>query len=116
MAISIPPTKFADPGQQIRFFNRILERVRAVPGVESVGTNDDLPLVGGSHEPILAEGWPVVPMSDQPEVDVRIISPGYLSAMRIPLLSGRDVRRFRRGGPRRSSADQPIDGQAVLAQ
>jgi putative ABC transport system permease protein len=90
MAISIPPTKFADPGQQIRFFNRILERVRAVPGVESAGTNDDLPLVGGSHEPILAEGWPVVPMSDQPEVDVRIISPGYLSAMRIPLLSGRD--------------------------
>lgn len=90
MAVSIPPTKFADPGQQIRFFNRILERVRAVPGVESAGTNDDLPLAGGSHEPILAEGWPVVPMSDQPEVDVRIISPGYLSAMRIPLLRGRD--------------------------
>jgi putative ABC transport system permease protein len=90
MAISIPPTKFADPGQQIRFFNRILERVRALPGVESAGTNDDLPLGGGSHEPILAEGWPVLPMSDQPEVDVRIISPGYLSAMRIPLLRGRD--------------------------
>jgi len=90
MGLSIPPTKFTGPAQQIRFFSDVLERVRTVPGVESAGLNDDLPLGDGSHEPILAEGWPVVPMSDLPEVDVRVISPGYLSAMHIPLLSGRD--------------------------
>jgi putative ABC transport system permease protein len=90
MELSISPTKFAAPPQQSRFFERVLERVRALPGVESAGMNDDLPLRGGSTEPILAEGWPTVPMSDLPEVDVRIISPGYLSAMRIPLVSGRD--------------------------
>ena len=90
MGLPISPTKFAEPAQQSRFFARVLERVRAVPGVESAGMNDDLPLLGGSTEPILAEGWPVAPMADLPEVDVRIISPGYLSAMRIPLFSGRD--------------------------
>jgi putative ABC transport system permease protein len=91
MGISIPSSKFADPAEAKRFFQRILERVRTVPGVENAGMNDDLPLGGGgSTEPILAEGWPVVPMSDLPEVDVRIITPGYLSAMRIPRLSGRD--------------------------
>jgi putative ABC transport system permease protein len=90
MGVSVPPTKFTDPAQQIRFFSDVLERVRTVPGVESAGLNDDLPLGDGSHEPILAEGWPVVPMSDLPEVDVRVISPGYLSAMHIPVLSGRD--------------------------
>jgi putative ABC transport system permease protein len=37
------------------------------------------------------EGRPVVPMADQPEVDVRLISPGYISAMHIALLSGRDI-------------------------
>jgi predicted permease len=46
---------------------------------------------GGSHQPVAIEGQPVVPMADQPEVDVRLISPGYFPTMRVPLLSGRDL-------------------------
>ncbi len=90
MDLSIPPTKFASPAQQIAFYNRVLDRVRPLPGVQSAGVIDALPLTGGSHQPIQAEGHPAVPMADQPEVDVRLISPGYMSAMRIPLLSGRN--------------------------
>jgi putative ABC transport system permease protein len=63
--------------------------VRALPGVESAATADGLPLVGGSTEPIGIEGRPVVPMSEQPEVGVRIVSADYMRTMRIPLVSGR---------------------------
>jgi putative ABC transport system permease protein len=60
--------------------------------VESAGAVDDLPLDnGGSHQPVAVEGQPAVPMADQPEVDVRLISAGYLRAMRVPLLRGRDL-------------------------
>ena len=53
---------------------------------------DDIPLDnGGSHQPIAIEGRPVVPMSEQPEVDVRLISPGYMSALHVPILRGRDI-------------------------
>ena len=45
MGLPISPTKFAEPAQQSRFFGRVLERVRVVPGVESAGMNDDLPLL-----------------------------------------------------------------------
>jgi predicted permease len=92
MTVSIPANKFATPTAYISFFERVLQQVRTSPGVESAGVIDDLPMGdGGSHQPVAVEGQPVVPMADQPEVDVRLISPGYLRTMRVPLLSGRDL-------------------------
>jgi putative ABC transport system permease protein len=92
MAVSVPPGKFAEPQQQIAYFGRVLERVRSLAGVQSAGLVDDLPLSGdGSHQPISVEGRPPAPMAELPEVDVRLISPGYTSAMHIALLSGRDL-------------------------
>ena len=91
MTAAVARAKFPLATQQISFFERVLERVRSLPGVEAAGVIDDLPLSGnGSHQPIAIEGRPVVPMSEQPEVDVRAISAGYMSALRIPLLRGRD--------------------------
>jgi predicted permease len=77
----------------VRFFEQVLQRVRALPGVESAGVVDDIPLDnGGSHQPVAIEGRPMVPMSEQPEVDVRLVSAGYMNAMRIPIVRGRDLR------------------------
>lgn len=90
MAVPMADNRFKTPAENINFWNQVLERVRALPGVESAGTADDLPLQGGSHQPVAIEGRPVVPMAEQPEVDVRVISTGYLKAMRIPVLRGRD--------------------------
>jgi putative ABC transport system permease protein len=92
LGVSIPSNKFSDPSQQVRFFDRVLDRVRALPGIRSAGFIDSLPLSDdGSHQPVSVEGRPAVPMADQPEADVRVISPGYISAMHIALLSGRDI-------------------------
>ena len=92
MQISIPSTKFSAPVQQVQFFDRVLERVRALPGVQSAGVIDSLPLSDdGSMQPISVEGRPVVPMADMPEVSVRAISSGYMRAMHIPLLRGREI-------------------------
>ena len=89
--LSIASTKFAAPEQQVSFFNRVLERVRTLPGVKSAGVIDSLPLSdNSSHMGIQIEGRPVVSMADQPEVDVHLVSPDYMSAMHIPLLRGRE--------------------------
>jgi len=92
MTVPVPANKFATAAAQSAFFDRVLQQVRRTPGVESAGVVDELPLGnGGSHQPVAIEGQPVVPMADQPEVDVRLISSGYLHALRVPLLSGRDI-------------------------
>ncbi len=92
LSIPVHDKKFTTPAVQVSFFERVLQQVRATPGVESAGLIDDLPLDnGGSHQPVSIEGQPVLPMADQPEVDVRLISPGYLRTLRVPLLRGRDL-------------------------
>src|ERR1700737_2348161 len=91
MTLSVARAKFPSPAQQISFFERVLQQVRTLPGVESAGVIDDIPLNGnGSHQPVAIAGRPLVAMSDQPEVDVRLISPGYIHALHVPILRGRD--------------------------
>jgi putative ABC transport system permease protein len=105
MTLVVPHDKYARPIDEIAFFDRVLTKVRALPAVKSAGLIDDLPLNGsGSHQPVAIEGRPVQAMSDQPEVDTRVITPGYLSTMHIPLRRGRDL----------SAADAPDRAGAVL--
>ncbi len=91
LAVMVPKHQFSEPAQESQFFDQVLERVRALPGVASAGGVDNLPLLGGSNQPVAAEGHPVVALSEQPEVSVRIATPGYIQAMHIPLLQGRNI-------------------------
>ena len=92
MTVSVSNAKFPSPAGQVRFFDQVLQRVKALPGVESAGVIDTIPLSGnGSNQPIAIEGRPVLPMSEQPEVDVRLVSPQYMDAMRIPIVRGRNL-------------------------
>ena len=90
MRIGVASTDYTSVEQQLAFYEELLRRVRAIPGVQSAGVTDDLPLQGGSTQPVAIEGQPAVDMSHQPEVSVRILTPGFLSAMHIPVLRGRD--------------------------
>lgn len=89
MTIGVANNDFTNAEQQATFYSEVLRRVRTLPGVEAVGITDTVPLEGGSVQPIAVEGN-TAPMAHQPEVGVRIASPGYFTTMRIPLLRGRD--------------------------
>jgi putative ABC transport system permease protein len=89
MDVRLVGTRYPTPAQRSSFFDAALQRIRALPGVEAAGTIDDLPLHDGSSQTLVLEGYP--PQRDPVAVQVRQINPGYLRAMRIPVLRGRDI-------------------------
>ena len=72
------------------FINEVLRSVRALPGVESAAAGDSLPFQGGSNLPFAIEGQPRPPLSQQPIVPTRIMTPGFVQAIRMRLIAGRD--------------------------
>jgi predicted permease len=91
MSIALPGTRYKAPSQKTAFFDSALQRIRVLPGVEDAAATDRLPLTGGSQQPIVVDGRAELLPREQPTVAVRKITPGYLRAMRVPLLRGRNV-------------------------
>src|SRR5262249_28684121 len=91
MNVGLPKTRYATPARMSAYFDDPLRRIRPLPGVQAAAAVDSLPMEGGSVQPIVLEGKPELLPRDQPTVNVRKVTPGYLQAMRIPLLRGRDV-------------------------
>jgi predicted permease len=75
--------------EQVAFSDRLLERMKAIPGVQAAATGTPLPLQG--HEMTIAfriDGQSAAG-SDRPRADAAIVSPDYFAALGIPLLMGR---------------------------
>ncbi|HSM87611.1 MAG TPA: ABC transporter permease, partial [Candidatus Limnocylindrales bacterium] len=89
MNVSLPTVKYAKADQQIEFFDELLRKVSAVPGVQSTSISAALPLSPIRITPILPEGQPAVPLAERPFIIIEAISPSFLETMRIPLRSGR---------------------------
>lgn len=90
MNLELPESKYAKADQQGAFFQQLLERTRTLPGVESLGVIDPLPLSGNNKTTTFnIEGRPPVAPTDQLSSNVRTISSDYFRAMGIPLLKGR---------------------------
>ena len=89
--LSLSTDSYPDRASVVRLVDKFLPRLTKIPGVESVGIVSLLPL-GGGHSSInfTLPDRPPSKREDTPRANYRIVTPGYISAMRIPLLSGRD--------------------------
>ena len=89
MRVRLVSARYPTPGQRSAFFEAALQRIRALPGVEAAGTIDDLPFADGSSQTLALDGY--APQRNPVAVQVRQVTPGYLRAMGIPVLRGRDI-------------------------
>jgi putative ABC transport system permease protein len=88
--VMLPPASYPDAAAQGAFFDRAIERIAAAPGVRAVGVTSVLPFGGGwTTGAFSIEGYTPAPDEQAPWGDLRVVSPGFASAMRIPVLRGR---------------------------
>ena len=93
--LNLPESEYADSARTARFYVQLLERVRALAGVEQVGTISNLPLAAGqSMSSHLIEDRPLMPDELPPMLGTRFASPGYFEALGIPLIEGRGFDRI----------------------
>jgi putative ABC transport system permease protein len=90
--LPLSPTEYAKPQQRFQFFDRLLDRARALPRVTSVGAASFLPVSGGGsviHFNIY--GHPPKSAHEYVAAGYRTITPNYLETLGVPLLKGRTI-------------------------
>ena len=89
-SIVLPSMRYKAPQRAI-FVKSLMERMQSLPGVSAVGLIHSLPLAGTNDTSTVAvKEHPTPSGSPRPSTEYRMITPGYIRAMGIPLLKGRD--------------------------
>lgn len=78
--------------RQVAFYERVLERVRAIPGVTAAGMAVTLPIGGDDFgAPVTIDGRPLPREGDEPSAGLQMVSPDYFRAAGMRIVAGRDV-------------------------
>ncbi len=113
MHIGIPDARYPTAAQRANFFDSLLERVRALPGVDAAGFVTVVPGQGWSGDwSFTIVEHPVLPQGTVLDAIKRWADPKYFGAIGIPILRGRTFD----GGKRLDAANEIIISQAFAKQ
>jgi putative ABC transport system permease protein len=88
--VNLPAAKYPKDEQQIAFFDRSLDEIRALPGVVSAGASSIFPLAGDDYLlSFTLVGKPPKPPGQEESCMYYAATPGYFEALHIPLKAGR---------------------------
>ena len=91
MNIGLPSLKYPKPENVVAFYQQATERISALPGVKAAGITSVLPLSDNfDGRGLDVEDHPK-PRGEEYNVDLYVVTPGYLRAMEIPLQKGRTI-------------------------
>lgn len=101
--LELPSERYAEDAKAREFAQRLHTALAALPGVESVGLTDTVPMSGSNNASVITvEGYTPGPGENPPVPHYNTISAEYFEALRIPLVKGRSF----------NAQDQP-DGTKV---
>jgi putative ABC transport system permease protein len=89
MVISLATARYDTPDKRIEYFRQIVERVSAIPGVESAGFTQTMPFTWGIPAAFKIEGSGEDDVAKLPPAFYDSVSPSFFPTLGIPLLAGR---------------------------
>ena len=92
MMLPVSSKKYTSSGQALGFYRKMLDEVRALPGVKAAAVTAHIPLGGtGAWDAHVVEGKePQNGDEEAPQAQITVVSPGYFQTLGIPFLQGRD--------------------------
>ncbi len=92
MTVRLPDAKYPEDAQRAAFFDQLLEKVNALPGVKTSGVVNSAPIEGWQGATLVyIEGRPVTNFADTPLANQRVASPDYARTLGIAMRSGRFI-------------------------
>ena len=89
MRISVPQSQYARSRERAVLYQQMVDRIRAIPGVENAAAINDLPFSGSRTSTSFdIDGLPAAP-GESRDSDRRVVTSGYFNVMGIHLLKGR---------------------------
>ena len=88
--LDLPDDRYKDTAARQRYYDQLLPRLEALPGVSHAAIVSDLPGLGAAHRDIEIEHSSSVAQTARPQASFLLQSPGYFGTIHLPLLVGRD--------------------------
>jgi len=99
MSVQLPPTKYKEDAAKTAFFVAARERIAGLPGVVSVGATTNIPFGGNwATGSFSVEGYQPPKGQPGPWGDLRLVTPGFLETLKVPLIKGRLIAETDRDG------------------
>ncbi len=118
MQISLPNEKYSPFEQRVNFYQQLMDRVSALPGVLKAGATSNLPMGGNNNSTfILSAGQTVFPQNKRPETNFRTVTPDYFAAIGTRISRGRNFTEADRpDGPRVALVNEAFVNQFFAAR
>jgi putative ABC transport system permease protein len=104
MKVPLVGPQYDDPRRQVQFFQQLLSRVEALPGVEAASVSRGIPMEGWAGWNFVTAEQPNPPAGEVPDANYVVVAPHYFRAMGIPLRLGRPF----------SDSDSPAGEQVAI--
>ncbi|MCU1235691.1 MAG: hypothetical protein JWP63_3658, partial [Candidatus Solibacter sp.] len=90
MNVSMLASKYPKTPARVEFYDRLLQKAAALPGVQNAAMISALPLMGETWIDIVGQEHDTRKPAELPTTNVRFISPGYFQMLHVGLRDGRD--------------------------